>query len=305
MPAPHCLAARDSGQGWQALHRVASSSNLEIKPRGAGLVIGDRSAGRLHVKASDIDRSLSRSRQVPTEIQAGAGGGDCRQGSGGQGIARAASGASPPWMRYAETTFRIVESALMAIATLGMLAVMCVSTARRRRPIRHEGVHGTARTRRMPRWRCATRKGRGSMPRITGARRRSTWLPPLSSTSSTGRRDGAVRRALPIWPMPFPTRIRRQTRFGKRCGRTGISAPGRTQSSRVLMAPELEFEDGQPVMPHKHRLLMMLDESIAGAHAAARGRAPEMRRLRHQGISCPAAAKKPNLAMLAAAAITD
>jgi len=50
-----------------------------------------------------------------------------------------------PWAPRAETTFRIVDSMLMAIATLGMLAVMCVSTARRRRPIRHEGVHGTAR----------------------------------------------------------------------------------------------------------------------------------------------------------------
>src|SRR6202048_2701398 len=50
-----------------------------------------------------------------------------------------------PWAVHAETTFRIVDSTLMAIATLGMLAVMCISTARRRRPIRHEGVHGTAR----------------------------------------------------------------------------------------------------------------------------------------------------------------
>jgi hypothetical protein len=40
------LNARDGGQGWQGLHRVASAYDLEIKPRGAGLVIGDRS-GRL------------------------------------------------------------------------------------------------------------------------------------------------------------------------------------------------------------------------------------------------------------------
>jgi Relaxase/Mobilisation nuclease domain len=52
------LNARDGGQGWQGLHRVASAYDLEIKPRGAGLVIGDRS-GRLHVKASDVDRGLS------------------------------------------------------------------------------------------------------------------------------------------------------------------------------------------------------------------------------------------------------
>jgi hypothetical protein len=56
---PALLGARDSGQGWQTLHRVASSYDLEIKPRGAGLVIGDRSGGRLHVKASDVDRGLS------------------------------------------------------------------------------------------------------------------------------------------------------------------------------------------------------------------------------------------------------
>src|SRR2546421_9682964 len=36
-----------------------------------------------------------------------------------------------PWASHAETTFRIVDSALIAIATLGMLAVMCISTARR------------------------------------------------------------------------------------------------------------------------------------------------------------------------------
>jgi type IV secretion system protein VirD4 len=33
-----------------------------------------------------------------------------------------------------------------------------------------------------------------------------------------------------------------------------------TMAMRVLMAVELKFADGQPVMPHKHRLLMMLDE---------------------------------------------
>jgi hypothetical protein len=33
-----------------------------------------------------------------------------------------------------------------------------------------------------------------------------------------------------------------------------------TMAMRVLMGVELKFEDGQPVMPHKHRLLLMLDE---------------------------------------------
>jgi hypothetical protein len=55
---PALLGVRSGGQGWQGLHRVASAYDLEIKPRGAGLVIGDRS-GRLHVKASDVDRALS------------------------------------------------------------------------------------------------------------------------------------------------------------------------------------------------------------------------------------------------------
>jgi hypothetical protein len=40
---------------------MASTYKLEVKPRGADLVIGDRSGagGRLHVKASDVDRGLS------------------------------------------------------------------------------------------------------------------------------------------------------------------------------------------------------------------------------------------------------
>jgi len=53
------LAARDSGKGWAELHRVAASYDLEIKPRGAGLVIGHRGDARLHVKASDVERGLS------------------------------------------------------------------------------------------------------------------------------------------------------------------------------------------------------------------------------------------------------
>ncbi|MDT7953488.1 MAG: LPD7 domain-containing protein, partial [Acetobacteraceae bacterium] len=53
------LAARDSGKGWPELHRVAAIYDLEIKSRGAGLVIGHRGDGRLHVKASDVDRGLS------------------------------------------------------------------------------------------------------------------------------------------------------------------------------------------------------------------------------------------------------
>jgi hypothetical protein len=58
--APALLAARDSGQGWQALHRAAAAHGLEVKLRGAGLVIGHRSDTTLHIRASDVDRGLSR-----------------------------------------------------------------------------------------------------------------------------------------------------------------------------------------------------------------------------------------------------
>lgn len=56
---PALLAARDGGQGWPAVHRVAATFDLEVKLRGAGLVVSHRSDGRLHVKASDVDRGLS------------------------------------------------------------------------------------------------------------------------------------------------------------------------------------------------------------------------------------------------------
>ena len=57
--APMLLAARDTGQGWQELHRVAAAHGLVWKLRGAGLVVGHAKDGRLHVKASDVDRRLS------------------------------------------------------------------------------------------------------------------------------------------------------------------------------------------------------------------------------------------------------
>lgn len=57
--SPALLAARDSGQGWQELHRVAGHYDLEIKPRGAGLVIAHRGDAGLHVKASGVDRGLA------------------------------------------------------------------------------------------------------------------------------------------------------------------------------------------------------------------------------------------------------
>ena len=57
--APTLLTARDTGQGWQGLHRAAATHGLVLKLRGAGLVVGHTKDGRLHVKASDVDRRLS------------------------------------------------------------------------------------------------------------------------------------------------------------------------------------------------------------------------------------------------------
>jgi hypothetical protein len=57
---PALLAALGAGQGgWQAMHQVAAAYDLDLKLRGAGLVISHRSDGRLHIKASDVDRGLS------------------------------------------------------------------------------------------------------------------------------------------------------------------------------------------------------------------------------------------------------
>src|ERR1700733_16276237 len=56
---PALLKAQETGQGWQDLHQAAAAYGLEVKPRGAGLVIqvaGDKYA---RVKPSDIDRRLS------------------------------------------------------------------------------------------------------------------------------------------------------------------------------------------------------------------------------------------------------
>lgn len=50
---------RDDGKGWDAVHQVAAEFDLEVKLRGAGLVISHKSDNRLHVKASDVDRGLS------------------------------------------------------------------------------------------------------------------------------------------------------------------------------------------------------------------------------------------------------
>ena len=57
---PALLAELAAGpSNWPAMHRVAAAYDLDLKLRGAGLVVSHRSDGRLHVKASAIDRDLS------------------------------------------------------------------------------------------------------------------------------------------------------------------------------------------------------------------------------------------------------
>jgi hypothetical protein len=57
---PALLEALQGRQGWQGMHQVAAAHDLDLKLRGAGLVISHRGDSRLHVKASDVDRGLSR-----------------------------------------------------------------------------------------------------------------------------------------------------------------------------------------------------------------------------------------------------
>lgn len=56
---PALLKAQDVGRGWQDLHRAAAAYGLEVKPRGAGLVIVVAGEKYARVKPSDIDRRLS------------------------------------------------------------------------------------------------------------------------------------------------------------------------------------------------------------------------------------------------------
>ena len=56
-PVP-LLAARDAGQGWQGVHEAAARLGLEIKPRGAGLVVTPAGVAGYGIKASAIDRGL-------------------------------------------------------------------------------------------------------------------------------------------------------------------------------------------------------------------------------------------------------
>jgi hypothetical protein len=56
---PALLKAQETGRGWQDLHRAAATYGLEIKPRGAGLVIAVAGDKYARVKPSEIDRRLS------------------------------------------------------------------------------------------------------------------------------------------------------------------------------------------------------------------------------------------------------
>ncbi len=51
-------AGREDRGGWPALHAAAARHGLEIRPRGAGLVIGKRGEPALMMRASDLDRSM-------------------------------------------------------------------------------------------------------------------------------------------------------------------------------------------------------------------------------------------------------
>jgi len=56
---PALLKAQEAGHGWQDLHKAAASYGLEIKSRGAGLVIAMAGDKYARVKPSEIDRRLS------------------------------------------------------------------------------------------------------------------------------------------------------------------------------------------------------------------------------------------------------
>jgi hypothetical protein len=56
---PALLKAQETGRGWQDLHKAAATHGLEIKPRGAGLVVAVAGDKYARVKPSEIDRRLS------------------------------------------------------------------------------------------------------------------------------------------------------------------------------------------------------------------------------------------------------
>ncbi len=50
-----------------------------------------------------------------------------------------------PWAPNVTATFQIIHASLTGVAACGMLTCLAMSNARRRKPRKHEGVHGTAR----------------------------------------------------------------------------------------------------------------------------------------------------------------
>ncbi|HUZ64828.1 MAG TPA: type IV secretory system conjugative DNA transfer family protein [Acetobacteraceae bacterium] len=50
-----------------------------------------------------------------------------------------------PWASHAKATFRLVDAGLLAVTSLGVAIGLVSASNRRRKPVRHEGVHGTAR----------------------------------------------------------------------------------------------------------------------------------------------------------------
>lgn len=56
---PALLKAQETGRGWPDLHKAAATCGLEIKPRGAGLVIAVAGDKYARVKPSEIDHRLS------------------------------------------------------------------------------------------------------------------------------------------------------------------------------------------------------------------------------------------------------
>lgn len=56
---PALLDAAATGQGWPDLHRAAGRFGLEVRPRGAGLIVSTTGARPARLKASAIDRRLS------------------------------------------------------------------------------------------------------------------------------------------------------------------------------------------------------------------------------------------------------
>lgn len=76
-----------------------------------------------------------------------------------------------PWATNAKATFGLVNAGLMATTALTVLGLVGVASVRRRRPIRHEGVHGTARFATEQEIRQA-----GLLPRTSGARHAGVYV---------------------------------------------------------------------------------------------------------------------------------